>query len=111
MKVPTLLQWFPRGMALFTILIWLGLFFFDYLKTIPAIFLVLAASLTTFISWKNEALGGCFFILLGSLYFVVAMGYQMGLLILGMVPLTLTGVCFLFSYFYGEHTEMQGSDF
>ena len=111
MNVQPFLQWLPRGMALLTILAWGWMFLWQKLALIPFLLLILATGLTLFISRKNEALGGWFFVLVGSLYLVVAMGFQFGALIVGMLPLMLTGVLFLFHYFYGEHQEMQGSDF
>lgn len=108
-----LLSWIPKGLSLSMIALWLAVLVIyglgQYL--VAGIMIAIILILTTLISWRNMPIGGCIFILLGSVYLVFSMGKLFSLLyVLASAPLFITGALFVLDYLYLEKKEDDGVD-
>jgi len=109
-----ILLWSARIFSVLVVVVWLiGLLFFygsgNYFIIGLMIWLILI--LTSLIAWKSDPFGGVIFILLGSVYLVVAMGNQFSLgLLLAAAPLFITGSLFIIHYVYNERMKDKEED-
>jgi hypothetical protein len=103
------LHWTPRVLSFVVAALVAGFLFssgVDFLlpKTMASISLLL----TALISWKSEPLGGGIFIILGSLFMVVAMGNQLTTAYFtGVVPLFTVGSLFIADHLYQEKLDQR----
>lgn len=105
-----ILTWLPRGLSIFLVLTWLMVLLIyglgQYLMAGVMVWMILV--LTTAISWKNAPIGGGVFIILSSIYLVVAMNSTAsGAYLFGAAPLFIVGALFIVDYLYAEKKEQE----
>lgn len=108
-----LYHWLPRFLSIAVLLSWATVMTLAA-TTQYLIILVLVTSvlvLTCLISWKNPAIGGSLFIVLGSGYLIFAMGNFFTLAyIIAVFPLYLMGALFIIDHLNQEKEEARLED-
>tara|TARA_Y100000310_G_scaffold295107_1_gene326140 strand:+ start:274 stop:624 length:351 start_codon:yes stop_codon:yes gene_type:complete len=101
--------WIPRSLAVITFLLLIVFVSLDLgTYTYARVMIATLFLLTMIVSWRSEPIGGGFFVILGSLYLIVAMGMQLALIyFLGAIPFFVVGSLFIVDYLYQEKKDQQ----
>ena len=115
-KLYKFITWLPRILSLSVFIFLLTLFFIleePLTNLIGKIILLVWFVTISVIAWKNEAIGGALYVLLGAMSLIVVMGLQLSLLyILAVAAAFVTGTIFIIDHLYREKEELrEESDF
>ncbi len=114
MNTTLVLSWFSRALALATFIFWIVMFILEGIDNylVPGILLILALVITIFIGWQNEIIAGSIFIIIALIYFIIIYSKDATeLYYYALIPFIVSGIVYLFTYFYSEKKEMEEDDF